>query len=436
MVGQMKESGVEWIGEIPEEWETKKLKYCCSLIVDKIPADSENNEDLMFVGMEHVESQKGGFGSSYEPIYDFQGEGIRFAKGDVLFGKLRPYLAKVLLAEDNGKCSSEFFVLRAQPNIVPDFLKFGILSKGFIDYVDSTTFGVKMPRANWELVGNTRFMSPDASKQLKIVAYLNEKCSEIDTVIAAKQKQNELLKKQRQSIIDETVTKGLDKTVKYQDSEVEWIGEIPDKWSVKRLKYLLLQGNEGIRIGPFGSSLKLDDTVENGEYKVYGQENLINSDFKVGKRYIDEIKYQELSNYSIFSGDILISMMGTIGKCEVVPQGIQKGIMDSHLTRIRGDERLINNEFLALLISDSCYIQTQFDIQSKGSIMNGLNSSIVKELIIALPTIIEQQLICNYLKNRCSEIDRVIQSNTAIIGKLKDYRQSIIYEAVTGKIAV
>lgn len=427
MAGKMKDSGVEWIGDIPDDWETKKLKYeFINLDSMRIPLSSEDRNGL-------------------ERIYDYYGaSGIidkidRYIFDDdlILIGEdganlLARHTPLAFIARGKFWVNNHAHILKPNPGNNLDYMTYQLEN---IDYTELIS-GSAQPKLTQDKLANVTVIVPQPAIQQKIANYLNSKCSEIDAVIAAKQKQSELLIKQRQAIINETVTKGLDASVKYKNSEVEWIGEVPDKWEVQRLKYLLLPGNEGIRIGPFGSSLKLDDTIENGEYKVYGQENLIRSDFKLGKRYIDESKYQELANYSIFSGDILISMMGTIGKCEVVPPEIQEGIMDSHLTRIRGDERRINNEFLALLISDSCYIQTQFDIQSKGSIMNGLNSSIVKELIIALPTIIEQQLICNYLKSRCSEIDRVIQSNTPIITKLKDYRQSIIYEAVTGKIAV
>lgn len=215
-----------------------------------------------------------------------------------------------------------------------------------------------------------------------------------------------------------------------KDSGIEWIGEIPEDWETVRLKYLLAGGNDGIKIGPFGSSLKLDDTVEDGLYKVYGQENLIRNDFNAGKRYIDENKYLELEVYSVFPGDILISMMGTIGKCSIVPKGIQNGIMDSHLTRIRVNEAKVYTNYISLLIADSHYIKSQLDLLSKGSIMNGLNSSIIKELIIACPPLTIQQRIANYLNKRCSEVDRIISAKQKQNELLKEQRQSIIYETV------
>ena len=120
---------------------------------------------------------------------------------------------------------------------------------------------------------------------------------------------------------------------KYKPSGVEWIGDIPEHWEIKPIRYLLKPGKDGIRIGPFGSSLKSEFISLSG-YKVYGQENIINNDFTLGWRFINEDKFSELSEYEITPGDVLVTMMGTTGKCKIVPPGIEKGIMDSHLIRM------------------------------------------------------------------------------------------------------
>ena len=106
---KMKDSEIEWIGEIPEDWEVIRLKYCCKCIADKTTLRANNNQELlMYIGLEHVEQQTGRLVENYQSVYDFNGDTISFQKDDVLFGKLRPYLAKCLLADCNGKCSSEF----------------------------------------------------------------------------------------------------------------------------------------------------------------------------------------------------------------------------------------------------------------------------------------------------------------------------------------
>lgn len=121
---------------------------------------------------------------------------------------------------------------------------------------------------------------------------------------------------------------------KYKPSGVEWIGKIPEGWEVRRLKWCLLPGKSGMRIGPFGSSLKLEIMVDNG-INVYGQENVIASDYSLGKRKITEDKFQEMKPYEVFPDDILLSMMGSTGNFSRVPKNVEKGIIDSHLLRIR-----------------------------------------------------------------------------------------------------
>ncbi|MFL0377632.1 restriction endonuclease subunit S [Paenibacillus amylolyticus] len=216
----------------------------------------------------------------------------------------------------------------------------------------------------------------------------------------------------------------------FKESNIQGIGAIPSHWEIKEMKYCLLPGSEGIKIGPFGSALKSEMLIEDG-YKVYGQENLIKDDFTLGHRFISEEKFKELEVYEITKKDVLISMMGTVGKCKVVPANIKKGIMDSHLIRIRFNENLILPEFAAYLIQDSYYIKVQIDLYSKGSIMSGLNSSIIKNLKLVLPSIEEQKVILKYISKKNTQLNQLVDSKNSLIDLLNQQRQSIITEAVT-----
>jgi len=172
----------------------------------------------------------------------------------------------------------------------------------------------------------------------------------------------------------------------YKDSGVEMLGDLPASWEAKQVRYLLKDGAEGIKIGPFGSALKLEDMVISGT-RVYGQENVIKKDFTLGKRKISKAKFEEMRVYQIFTNDLLITMMGTSGKCELVPESADIGIIDSHLLRLRVKETEVLPRLFRLLI-DECYeIENQIKISGKGSIMHGLNSSIVKALVLPLPSI-------------------------------------------------
>lgn len=213
-------------------------------------------------------------------------------------------------------------------------------------------------------------------------------------------------------------------------TQPDWLGDIPSHWQVKQIKHLLQSGKEGIKIGPFGSALKLDFIKESG-YKIYGQENIIKDDFQLGYKYIDDDKYRELANYKLESGDIVVTMMGTTGKAKIVPKNIEVGIMDSHLTRIRINSKLLIPRLLELLINNSYLIASQVKFQSKGAIMDGLNSTIIKSLFIPIPPVQEQIEIVHHLNQKTSELDTLITKKEKLIELLKEERTAIINQAVT-----
>ena len=206
---------------------------------------------------------------------------------------------------------------------------------------------------------------------------------------------------------------------------------IEDEW------VLLLDGDDGIKIGPFGSSITLDQMVDSG-YKVYGQENVIRNNFECGKRFINSKKFERLQTYEIIPEDIIITMMGsgTPGKARVVPNNCKKGIMDSHLVRIRIKNSLSNSNFIALIINSSKYIRVQVEMAYRGSTMTGLNSSVLKKFLVCLPQKEEQPQIYDFLQKETKNLDDLISKSKQQINFLQEKRQALITSAVTGKIDV
>lgn len=192
----LKDSGVEWLGKIPTHWEVRKLKYVVSL------RNKKEGESDFRIGLENIESKTGKFIQTNESVFD--DEGIGFFEGDVLFGKLRPYLAKVFLADKNGICVSEFLVLRSE-KVFNRFLKFLMLSGIFIDVVNSSTYGTKMPRANWEFIGNLKIPLPPLEEQKAIAEYLDTQIAKIDLAISKIKSQINLIKEYKSTLISEAV---------------------------------------------------------------------------------------------------------------------------------------------------------------------------------------------------------------------------------------
>lgn len=197
----MKDSGIDWLGSIPQHWHAKRLKFAVRLVNDKIEAASF---DLAYMGLEQIESWTGKRIPNEEAI----SEGVVnvFQPNDVLFGKLRPYLAKVYLAKENATCSTEAFVLRSSKQLLPDFLQLYMLTDKFINAVDATTYGAKMPRANWESVGNLMMLLPPLKEQETIVEHVHTNIRRIEAVSNQVVEAIDRLKEYRTALITNAVT--------------------------------------------------------------------------------------------------------------------------------------------------------------------------------------------------------------------------------------
>jgi type I restriction enzyme S subunit len=205
---------------------------------------------------------------------------------------------------------------------------------------------------------------------------------------------------------------------------VDWISETV--FPQMRIEDIAASHPGAIKIGPFGSQLKKEDLSEFG-YKVYGQENIIANDFSLGKRRIDNSKFLSLKSCRLYPGDLVITMMGTIGKCTVFPDNAEVGIMDSHLLRIQVNTEIADKKFMALVIAAEEVVGRQISQMSHGSIMSGLSSSIVRRLRVPLPPLNEQQYIVEILDT----IDEEIAHTSSIIAKLKQIKAGLLHDLLT-----
>lgn len=196
----MKNSGVEWLGEVPSHWEVKKLKYVLQLSNEKTESQKS---DLRYIGMENIVSNTG---ELTETILEAEGVANIFHQNEILFGKLRPYLAKVYLAQMDGICSTEFLVYKTSKQIFNKFAFYLMICPNFIETVNSSTYGTKMPRANSDFLANLSIPIPPLPEQLAIAEFLDEKTAQIDTAIAQYQCQIERLKEYQQSLVNDVVT--------------------------------------------------------------------------------------------------------------------------------------------------------------------------------------------------------------------------------------
>ena len=193
-----------------------------------------------------------------------------------------------------------------------------------------------------------------------------------------------------------------------------------EPWEQRKVTELLKNSSSAMKIGPFGSALKKEYFVEEG-IKVYAQENAFTGDFSMGDYYITEDKYKELKSCELYPGDLVISMMGTIGACAIFPKNAEKGIMNSHLLRLQFNNEVIP-EYIMYLLRDSVLIRKQIDRLSVGSIMSGLSSSVVKKLVFPIPKLAEQKRIVEYLDS----IDRLITLHQRKYDRLKNLKKAYL----------
>lgn len=201
----MKDSGIEWIGNIPEHWETIKLKNCTTIVNDK--KDLANEKDK-YIGLEHIESETGN-------LLNYSNEGAdgtvnKFKKNMILFGKLRPYLAKVVNAPFDGVCSTELLVFKTSKSLVSKYLFYFMLSNRFIEQVNSSTYGVKMPRASPDFINSLHITLPNSIDQQEIVDYLDSKITNINYTISKIKENIILLEEYKTSLIHHVVTGKID----------------------------------------------------------------------------------------------------------------------------------------------------------------------------------------------------------------------------------
>ena len=199
-----KDSGVEWLGEVPAHWVVQPMKRQFRLLTEK------TNRRVHPIALENIESWTGRFIATET---EFEGDGVAFEADDILFGKLRPYLAKALVARAVGEAVGDFLVMRPTTEVDSNFVLYQILNRVFVSIVDGSTFGSKMPRCSWDFVGSVKVAFPPKNEQTEIAEFLGHETAKLDALITEQRTLIDLLKEKRQAVISHAVTKGLDPRV-------------------------------------------------------------------------------------------------------------------------------------------------------------------------------------------------------------------------------
>ncbi len=418
--GEYRDSGVEWVGMVPRDWEVQRVKFSAPLSTQKL---LEKPENLPYIGLENIESRTGRLLIETQPESVDSVVGL-FKPGDVLFNKLRPYLAKVVAADFTGVCTTELLVFRLKNDILETkYLFYRFMSEDFIKLVDSFTYGTKMPRANSEQIVNIPIQIPSLPEQRAIATFLDQQTTKIDTLITKKEQLIALLQEKRAALISQAVTRGLNPDVLMKDSGVEWLGMVPEHWNAIRLKRLCLV-RRGASPRPIEDPIYFDD---NGDYAWVRI-----SDVTASNKYLS-ITEQKLSSLGksksvcLEPGELFLSIAGSVGK-PIITQ-IKCCIHDGFVYFIGVKH---NKEFLYyVFLCDQLYKG-----QGKIGTQLNLNTDTIGNMRIPIPPLEEQKDIVLYLDQQTTKMDTLITGIRKGIEKVKEYRTALISAAVTGKIDV
>ena len=420
-----KDSGIAWIGEIPEHWEVIKTKNAFNIIsgatpkTDNIaywdgeitwitPADYKTEDIIIKSGKRNITTEGlNSCGTSIVP------------QGSVIFSKRAPIglvaINAVPLCTNQGCISC---IPKPYVNTKYFYYLMSVLTEWFELFGSGTTFK-ELSTNNF---ANFSLSQPSFTEQQSIATYLDQKCGEIDELITLQEEMITKLQSYKQSVITETVTKGLDKNVPLKDSGIEWIGEIPEHWEIRKLKNIFLLST--------GTTPKDFD-------KISEEDNLIN--WYTPSDILDSCNdlfssQRKLSEKVIYENKISLFPIGTL---------LYVGIGASAGKVGYANENGYSNQQITGLIPLECYSRFYFYYLSalKDKIRDNaffttlpiINNAYLGQELIPYPPIHEQQSIANYLVQKCSEIDELISIKQQKIEKMKDYKKSLIFECVTGK---
>ncbi len=431
-----KDSGVEWIEEVPEHWgetitsalfmdnkkknkgtqETNLLSLSYGNIIRK---DINTNDGLLPETFEAYQIVDPGY--IILRLTDLQNDKKSLRVGHVNEkGIITSAYTGLRKKSDAVECSKYFYYLLYTYDLIKVFYGMGA--------------GVRQS-LNFNELRKLRLLLPLPEEQSAIATFLDHETVRIDTLIEKKERQIELLQEKRAALISHAVTKGLDPDVKIKDSRVEWLGKVPDEWGIVRVK--LLEGNDTsvVQTGPFGAQLHASDYLDEGIPLI-----LIRNvrDLKIDETDIPRISEEDaerLFMYRLNVGDIVFSRVGSIGRIALCTEREKGWLISGQMLRLRIQNPMLDSKFSLYAFSSKCLL-TFVELQSVGSTRESINTDILRNMPIPVPPLPEQRAIVSFLYRETGRIDILTTKVRESISKLSEYRIALISAAVTGKIDV
>ena len=422
MAREMKDSGIEWIGEIPKEWEIKRIKYVAEF-EPKCNMNELNNDSIVtYLPMECLKN--GYFEKCERNLGDLPTSLTHFQENDIVMAKVTPCFENGNIAimqklqSGFGLGSSELFVLRCK-TVNIHYLFWWLQNRGFVSQACSTMTGTGgLKRVSPYFIKNCTMHMPPEIEQVRISNFLYAQCEELDNVHKKTCASIEEYKKLKQAVITQAVTKGIRGSRELKDSGIEWIGEIPVEWEERRIKTLFNLRKER-NFSPLEEvnliSLYTDlGVVQHSELEKTTGNKASNADgYKMV--YKDDIVV-----------NIILCWMGAIGCSEY--NGVTSPAYDVYIPRNEVLSKFYHYYFRTKGFSGDCYKRGKGIMAMRWRTY----SDQFRDIRVVYPSLEEQREIVNYLDQKCAAIDELIAKKEQYLSEIENYKKSLIYEYVTG----
>ena len=428
MARQMKDSGIEWIGEIPADWSADRLQWHLEEIkVQNSPVQSEQVLSLTIESGVIPYEEKGNQGNKAKENY----EEYKLAYPDTLVvNSMNVIIGAVGISKYFGCVSPVYYVFRATEGTDLRYIYYLFTNVGFQKEMRKYAKGILEIRLRISASDMLKRIIPKPSyeEQCRISDFLDKKCAEIDATIKKTEATIEEYKKLKQSVITEAVTKGVRGDRPMKDSGIEWIGNIPTDWNIAKIKIGVSKVGSGKT--PLGGAESYADEgiLFLRSQNIYDTGLLLDS-----PTYITDEVDEEMKSTRVFPRDVLLNITGgSIGRCCIFPEESIRANVNQHVSIIRVVETVFLPEYMHYYWISSLG-HTAIDLYQTGGNREGMSADAIKNSPIPVMPIEEQQEIIAYLDKKCAEMDTLIAKKTALLEEMESYKKSVIYEYVTGK---
>lgn len=415
---EMKDSGIEWIGNIPNDWKVSRVGNFFSFS----SGDSLTNEDIRDDGMYLVYGANGIRGYYFKYNLD---------KKRILLGRVGALAGNVHIVDEKVWVTEHALIASDKLNLVEEYYGYVFESMNLIQYSKSSA----QPVISGDTLQKLRFPVPELSEQQAIADYLDETCSKIDEIIAEAKASIEEYKELKQSILFETMTRGIQSDRKYKTCDYEWLGKVPEDWSLMKITHIL-DDNDSYPIGDGDHGLIKTDSYKSEGIPYIRVQNIgwgtpLLMDNVV---YISKEDNERIKGCQLKPGDVLFVKTGaTIGKTAIVPNNIPISNTTSHVGKITVSKEH-NSKYIFYLLSSFIGYKQFWDIACMKATRPELSISEIKQMKVLIPsTRDEEDEIVEYLDNKLPEYETLICIKESLINDLEAYKKSLIYEVVTGK---